>query len=257
MLEDKLTVMRKHHGTDDINEYRKLQPGPWEDGPQDIRPLEEVIKMPWPYYAQDSSLPDISTAADVENASRDDYYDYPFSDACDWNHNHVYRVKGVYAVKVSRHLKLAPLFDVMEMRALQRLLRPGKSDEDFTPKQKLFASIFLDTLNNFARGGEPRLCQGDNAFHNFRLVRPKSNPESDDFGDYDVCMIDFEHMAWLPAWAEIVTMIGTTFGFLLQRDEGRNLELILSKAFEPYYRCIATFYRECYKAIVSSDIPIA
>lgn len=92
MLDPK-SIMLEYYGTDD----RKKLFSPFEE---DLRSRayflgKDLVKIPFPYYAPDNSLPPIPTAKDVEEARPRDYDVYSGSGG------HVFRVNGVYAVKFS------------------------------------------------------------------------------------------------------------------------------------------------------------
>lgn len=101
------------------------------------------------------------------------------------------------------HMKL-----VFESRALKRLLRHRRLELDTA--MKLFLAEYDDMFDaSSARAADPKLSHMDLKLENIILTPPPSLPSSPappNVEDWDVVIIDWEGLSWLPAWAEMASI---------------------------------------------------
>ena len=90
---DQAALLRKHFGTDDLDEYKAIH---WADGEVEEGPPEAWARLRLPYEAPDDSLPPIPTAEDVKEAGELECNRKVKEEGLLLG---VYRVNSVYAVK--------------------------------------------------------------------------------------------------------------------------------------------------------------
>lgn len=101
-MSERSALLRKHFGTDDPDKVKELIENAEVDEDLDVH---QLVKMPWPYYAPDDSLPPIPTPEDIERKRPMDYLMHHWRANTCWKH--VYRIDSVYAVKFSTSNSIA------------------------------------------------------------------------------------------------------------------------------------------------------
>ena len=109
---------------------------------------------------------------------------------------------------------------------------------EFRSNTTLFASIFVDNMSKDAEACEPKLTHGDLQYKNMVFV-PASNG-SDKIEDTDPVLIDWQTMAWMPAWSEIERILHD-FTEPSTRDDDL---LAFSKEIQPFPLANAEFARQ-------------
>ncbi|KAF2814554.1 kinase-like protein [Mytilinidion resinicola] len=108
---------------------------------------------------------------------------------------------------------------------------------DFTPVQRLGLTNFKHTLTECA-GHEPTLTHLDLKLENI-MVRPVQGVNGI---DYEVTLIDWESLGWMPAWMEAVTVLQRSV-FATKLDKWRFLWGV-SQGIKPFHMGPATFFNE-------------
>ena len=71
------------------------------------------------------------------------------------------------------------------------------------------SSIWFDLWSRDKQACEPKLTHGDVKLQNMVFVKSQDNgPEKESLEERDVVLIDWESLAWLPAWVEIDNLDG-------------------------------------------------
>jgi hypothetical protein len=135
---------------------------------------------------------------------------------------------------------ISALYATADARAAVSTMTP-----DFSPDQLLALTNFKNTVMECA-GYEPRLTHLDLKLENI-MVRPVQG-ESGTVEDYEVVLIDWACLEWLPAWMEAVTV--------LQRpDFASRLDYWafvwgLSQGFEQFHLGVASFFNSLADSLV-------
>lgn len=106
---------------------------------------------------------------------------------------------------------LQEMYNTFEVKILKHSNKNARADlwnGGIPPIMQLMASVVLDGFTS-AEAGVPKLTHLDVKLDNIMLVPPKGHPKPDlsdglpaDIGDYELFLIDWQTLSWLPAWAE-------------------------------------------------------
>ncbi|KAF2014604.1 hypothetical protein BU24DRAFT_493175 [Aaosphaeria arxii CBS 175.79] len=137
---------------------------------------------------------------------------------------------------------LRQVMDGLEIHALHRHIT--NPEFRYFPLLDLLRSVFNDSLNSCSKARESKLSHMDLNITNVMLKRPTSDSSiSKDVEDWDVQMIDFEWLAWLPAWAETAVVMDRFPQF---EDEFEDNGLYdISGGLQPFCFAEASFINIC------------
>ncbi|KAF2006815.1 hypothetical protein P154DRAFT_597094 [Amniculicola lignicola CBS 123094] len=144
------------------------------------------------------------------------------------------------------------VYRTFEVNAIGRLLK--HPEDEIFPAMQLYSSIFFSEFGKATPSSrEPKLTHMDITMGNIRFVpSAKSGIKHSEasmeslsarVNDYEVWLIDWETLSWLPAWAEVAALMTT-----LPRRYGGIDDFALSgvgKGIQPFPYSEAIFYQKC------------
>ncbi|KAH8719388.1 kinase-like domain-containing protein [Phaeosphaeriaceae sp. PMI808] len=138
---------------------------------------------------------------------------------------------------------LQQVWEQWEVTFLERLCDYGYDGPvlEFNDIMHVIAANFPVVFDKNAKSGEPKLTHGDLHIGNFMLVPPASHvPDPSNplkgIEDFDLIIIDWDRLAWLPAWCDCAILWHHLPGTV-----GENI-LGISDGVEPYYLAEAFLY---------------
>jgi hypothetical protein len=112
------------------------------------------------------------------------------------------------------------------------------------PSTQLFAACFKPCLDN-VESGKPKLTHMDIKLENMIVVPSASNP-SDKLEDYDLWLVDWETLAWMPSWAQTAAAMSSLP--ISDTEEKMMAEWRISYGIEPFYIAQASFWFEAMRS---------
>ena len=100
---------------------------------------------------------------------------------------------------------LKRFYDSFRCTVAAHSTRDGTKKDDIPANASLYASIFFDNISMDAKAYESKLTHGDLQLHNIIFVSPSNG--LDKVEDLDPVLIDWETLAWMPAWAEVTRIL--------------------------------------------------
>ena len=135
------------------------------------------------------------------------------------------------------------MWDTLEVNALCKMRY--SQNPCATPGMKLTASGFWNAFDKSSKSGEPKLSHMDLKMENCMLIRPGSNSTdpstpAERMEDWDLILIDWEFMCWLPAWAEVAGALQR-----LPISNEYESEWFALRSIQPLYLAEASYYIQC------------
>lgn len=115
---------------------------------------------------------------------------------------------------------------------------------DISPLQHLLASSFFDSFGESSSGSaEPKLSHMDLHSGNIMLVPQSGSNASEKIEDHELWIIDWEYMAWMPAWAEAASSMKRLP--IIEGEERWEPQWRISNGIKPFYFAEAAFWLKC------------
>ena len=129
---------------------------------------------------------------------------------------------------------LERLFISSKWSTVSRIMLNDPDAENIPPAARFISSIWLEQFNYKEEICEPKLTHNDIKLRNMIFVKPPKYDERK-IEDLDVVLIDWEFLAWQPAWQEILNL-HTDFAGYSDRNSGANSMALLglAKAIKPF-----------------------